>query len=361
MAILVGIVGGFIALIGGGELLVRGASNIAAALRVPPLIIGLTVVALGTSAPELAVSVKSCYAGKTDLAVGNAVGSNLSNVLLILGCSALATPLAVSLRLFRLDIPAMVTAAVALWLFGRDGSLDRIEGVVLVVSLAAYLVFTIRQGRKESAIAAAEAQIAEDEITYDPEKSGWGSLVLDVVKIVIGLVLLVYGAEWLVAACVSLAKMFNVSDLVIGLTVIAIGTSLPELVTSLMASLRGQRDLAVGNVVGSNILNILLVLGASAIVAPAGVNVDAQSLAFDIPVLIAVSLAALPVFFSGLGITRLEGGAMLLYYLTYLSYLVWHTRRGAGAITPWTELVVFLSPLVLLAAFVMYYRSRRQS
>lgn len=356
--ILLGIVGGFLALIFGGELLVRGASNLAAAARVSPLIIGLTVVAFGTSAPELAVSVQSCFIGKTDLAVGNAVGSNISNLLMILGAAALAAPLAVSLRLFQLDIPAMVAAAAMLWLFGRDGALDRVEGVIFVVTLVGYFIFTIRQGRRESAIAATETQIAEAEITYDPKTSTWGTTAMDVLKLLAGLVLLVLGADWLVDACVSLAQGFGVSELVIGLTVVAIGTSLPELVTSLVASLRGQRDLAVGNVVGSNILNILLVLGLSAIVAPAGVNVDAQSLRFDIPVMIAMSVAAIPVFFSGLGITRIEGTAMLLYYLAYLAYLVWHATTAPSSVTTVSELLLFLAPLLPLALFVVLTRPR---
>ncbi|WP_425397977.1 calcium/sodium antiporter [Aeoliella sp.] len=359
MAILLGIVGGFIALIGGGELLVRGASNLAAAAKVSPLIIGLTVVAFGTSAPELAVSLQSCYTDKTDLAVGNAVGSNISNLLLILGASALAAPLAVNYRLFRIDIPVMIAAAALLWLFGLGGSLNRIEGAFCFIFLVAYFIFTVRQGRRESAVATSESLIAESEITYDPKTSTWVSIVLDVVKLVIGLALLVLGADWLVEACVELAKGFGVSELVIGLTVVAIGTSLPELVTSLMASLRGERDLAVGNVVGSNILNILLVLGLSAVVAPSGINVDAQSMAFDIPVLIAISLAVVPVFFSGFGITRIEGGAMLLYYLAYLTYLVWHAKTAPGTVTPISQLLMFLAPIVPLMVLVFIFRPRK--
>ncbi|QDU55423.1 Inner membrane protein YrbG [Aeoliella mucimassa] len=340
-------------MIAGGELLVRGASNLAAAAKVSPLIIGLTVVAFGTSAPELAVSIQSCYEGKTDLAVGNAVGSNISNLLFILGVSAIAAPLAVSLRLFRLDIPAMIVAALMLLGFGWDGKLDRVEGAVCFLTLVCYFIFTVRQGRRESAIAAAESQIAVQEITYDPKKSTAKDTILDVVKLLIGLALLVKGADWLVKACVSLAQGFGVSELVIGLTVVAIGTSLPELVTSLMASLRGERDLAVGNVVGSNILNILLVLGLSSVVAPDGINVDRQSLAFDIPVLIAMSVAAIPVFFSGMVISRIEGIAMLLYYLSYLGYLVRHASRPAGTVTPAMETVLFLAPLVPLVLTVI--------
>ncbi|WP_442485365.1 calcium/sodium antiporter [Aeoliella sp. SH292] len=358
MWIALGIVGGFVALIAGGELLVRGASNLAAAAKVSPLVIGLTVVATGTSAPELAVSVKSCYAGNTDLAIGNAVGSNITNLLMILGLSAVAAPLAVNIRLFKIDIPAMIVAAVALWLIGLDGTFTRLEGIGCVAVIIAYFAFTVHQGRRESAIAAAELEKAEAEITYDQRTSGWTNILLDVLKLIVGLVLLVLGAEWLVKACVALALGFGVSELVVGLTVVAIGTSLPELVTSVMASLRGHRDLAVGNVVGSNVLNIFLVLGLSAVVAPAGINVAPQPMAFDIPFMIAISIAALPVFFSGLGITRVEGGAMLLYYVAYVAFLIWHAGQPAGTVTPTSHMLLFVAPLVPLTLLVVYFRPR---
>lgn len=335
-------------MIAGGELLVRGASNIAAAARVSPLIIGLTVVAFGTSAPELAVSIKSCYVGKTDLAVGNAVGSNISNLMLILGISAMAAPLAVRRRLFRLDIPVMIVAAIVLFACGWDGTLNRTEGAACFLGLVGYMIFTVAQGRRESAIANAETTIAELEITYDPAKSSAWEMTMNVVKLSIGLAMLVYGADWLVQTCVELATLAGLSELVIGLTVVAIGTSLPELVTSLMASLKGERDLAVGNVVGSNILNILLVLGLSAVVAPAGINVDPQSMVFDIPVLIGFSVAATFVFLSGMMISRIEGLVMLIYYAAYLGYLLWHAANRPGAITPWWETAWFLAPLIPL-------------
>ena len=363
MIILAGIVGGFVALILGGELLVRGASNLAALARVSPLIIGLTVVAFGTSAPELAVSVGACYAGSTDLAVGNAVGSNISNMLLVLGFAALAAPLAVSARLFRIDIPVMIMASVLLWLVGRDGSIDHWEGVAFFAALVAYFSWTIWQGRRESAVVAAEEQLATSEITIDPKKAGVAALLINVGLVVVGLVLLVGGADFLVDACVALATKFGVSELVVGLTVVAIGTSLPELVTSLMASMRGQRDLAVGNVVGSNILNILCVLGLSAIVAPEGINVDPQSISFDIPVMVAVGVALTPAFFSGLSITRGEGAAMVVYYFAYLGYLIWHSQQQPATVTSAAESLLFLSPLVPFLFAVWYFseRGKRES
>ncbi len=321
----ISILGGFVGLIVGGELLVRGASNLAAAAKVPPLIIGLTVVALGTSAPELAVSVQSCYAGKTDLAVGNIVGSNLSNLLLILGVAAMVAPLAVNRRLFRLDIPVMLAAAASVLALGYDGTISRGEGITLVIATVLYLSWTIAEGRREAANSN-EAKALEAEL-YDLTPHAAPSTIREILSnaacLVGGLILLVGGSNWLVKGCVDLATRLGVGELVIGLTVVAIGTSLPELVISVMAVLRGKRDLAVGNVVGSNILNVLAVLGLSAVVAPDGVNVAQQSLQFDIPLMIAVSAACLPIFLTGMGISRIEGAGMVLYYLSYLSWLVY--------------------------------------
>lgn len=317
----------------------------ALAAKVSPLVIGLTVVALGTSAPELAVSLQACLEGdatKTDMAIGNAVGSNLANILFILGVSALATPLVVNSRLFKLDVPVMIGAAIALWLLGMDGSLSRVEGSVLCVVLVVYLVWTVWQGRREERILAAEIDMpAEAPISAK-------FVVLSCIYLAIGLALLVYGADWLVGGCVELAKKAGVSELVISLTVIAIGTSLPELVTSVMAAVRGKRDLAVGNVVGSNILNILCVLGFSSAVAPNGINVDLEATLFHIPVMLAVSLLCLPIFFTGLAISRAEGAAMLLYYLAYLGVLVWAKTSTPMVEASVTYTLIFLAPLPVI-------------
>ncbi len=321
--IVLGIVGGFVALIIGGEFLVRGATGLASAAKVSPLVIGLTVVAFGTSAPELAVSINSCYAGSTDLAVGNAVGSNICNILFILGLSAVFAALSVQSQLFRFDIPVMIVTAFALWVVGASGSITRIEGIVFSLLLIAYFWWTVAAGRREGKKLEAELE----GLTPLPSLSGKLSILVDVALLTVGLFALVIGSDWLVDACVELATRLGVSDLVIGLTVVAIGTSLPELVTSLMAALRGKRDLAVGNIVGSNILNILGVIGVSAIVAPAGIDVDQQSLSFDIPVMVTVSLACLPIFWVGREISRGEGISLLLYYMAYLAMQVYCAQR----------------------------------
>ncbi|MEO1498642.1 MAG: calcium/sodium antiporter, partial [Planctomycetota bacterium] len=238
LTIALSILGGFIALIVGGELLVRGASNLAAAFRVPPLIIGLTVVAIGTSAPELAVSVQSCFKGETDLAVGNVVGSNLSNLLLILGAAALVAPLTVSNQLFRLDIPVMIAAAGMLYALGSDGSLSRPEGITLTILMVLYLAWTVVEGKRDAK--KLEAELAE--LTPDAVPSNWRTYTSNGFQVVGGLILLVGGAGYLVEGCVELAEMWGVSRLVIGLTIVAIGTSLPELVISILACLHGRRD-----------------------------------------------------------------------------------------------------------------------
>ncbi|MEM6330682.1 MAG: sodium:calcium antiporter, partial [Planctomycetota bacterium] len=219
----------------------------------------------------------------------------------------------------RLDIPVMIAAAAALWVLGANGSLSRIEAVGLVLALIAYFIWTVTKGRSE------QKQL-EAELEGLSPAGGAGAITLAVAQFVAGLVLLVGGANYLVQGCTELAVAFGVSELVIGLTVTAIGTSLPELVTSLMAALRGKRDLAVGNVVGSNILNILAVLGISGAVSPTGIPVSGDALGFHIPLMVAVSVVCFPVFFTGLAIVRAEGVAMLLFYAAYLGYAAYAAR-----------------------------------
>ena len=338
------IVGGLIALVVGGELLVRGASSLALAARVSPLVIGLTVVAFGTSAPELAVSVKSCMEEATGLAIGNAVGSNISNILLVLGASAIAVPLAVHSRLFRLDIPVMIVTAAALWVMGRDGHLTRLDGGILVATLIAYFYWTIKTGRREQRLLEAELEDLPAGSTSNPR-----AVVVAVVQVVAGLTMLVGGADYLVEGCTFVAKQFGVSDLVIGLTITAIGTSMPELVTSIMAALRGKRDLAVGNVVGSNILNILGVLGISSLVTQGGIPVEAEAIQFHIPIMVGVSACCLPIFFTGMIIARGEGIAMLAFYVAYLAFLGYSASTNPPIEPNFTTTLAFLGPLVVIA------------
>ncbi|MDX1656258.1 MAG: calcium/sodium antiporter, partial [Candidatus Competibacteraceae bacterium] len=251
---------GFVLLVGGAEWLVRGASHLAAASGIPPLIIGLTVVAFGTSAPELAVSVQSALNGQADIALGNVVGSNILNVLLILGLAALIVPLTVSHQLIRLDVPLMIGVSLLVWLLSLDGSLGRLDGLLLVAGIIAYTAFSVIKGRQESQ--------GGDEFEQEFGDPGRRGMAWNLGLIAAGLALLVLGASWLVDGAVMMARYFGISELIIGLTIVSVGTSLPEIAASVVASLRGERDIAVGNVVGSNLFNLLLVLGVTATVAP---------------------------------------------------------------------------------------------
>jgi cation:H+ antiporter len=315
------IVAGLAVLIGGGELLVRGASAVAAAARVSPLVIGLTVVAFGTSAPELAVSIQSAAKGQGNIAMGNVVGSNIANVLLILGLSATVSPLFVASQLIRLDVPLMIGASFLMLVLGWDHVLGVIDGVILVSILATYVFWTIRNSRAEP-----KRVQREFEEIVPPIRRGRWHIIKQLAIIGLGLALLIVGAKWLVSGAVDLARLFKVSELVIGLTIVAIGTSMPEIVTSLMAGLRGQRDIAVGNAIGSNLFNILAVLGLASIFSPSGIPVESAALRFDIPVMIAVAVACLPIFFTGHMIARWEGVLFLAYYLAYTSYLLMRQR-----------------------------------
>ncbi len=320
---------GTVFLVAGAEFLVRGASRLARTVGLSPLVIGLTVVAFGTSAPEMAISVKAALAGEADIAFGNVVGSNIFNVLFILGLSALLAPLAVCRQVVRMDVPVMITVSGLVWLLALDGRVDRLEGTGLFAAFLLYTAFLVIKGRRESA---AEAQATGRAAGGDAASPVQGRkvLALSSATALAGLAILVLGARWLVAGAVSLAQMLGVSELVIGLTVVAAGTSLPELVTSVVAALRNERDIAVGNVVGSNVFNILAVLGGAAAASPRGVGAAPAALSFDVPVMTAAAAACLPVFFTGGRIARREGALFLGFYVAYVCYLVMAAQRSIG-------------------------------
>ncbi|MCB1306317.1 MAG: calcium/sodium antiporter, partial [Leptospiraceae bacterium] len=322
--------GGLLLLILGAELLVRGASSLAQSMGISSLIIGLTVVAFGTSSPELAVSINAAHTGQANIAIGNVVGSNVFNVLFILGLSAIIVPLAASAQLIRLDVPIMIFASAGAWLFSLDGLLGRWDGLVLFVGLVAYIGFLIVQGRKEQGVA--QAGTSQPSVSADTETIGqnisspgmarWKIYAWNGALVLAGLIMLVIGSRFLVSSAVAFAQFLGVSDLVIGLTVVAAGTSMPEVVTSIVAALKGERDIAVGNVVGSNIFNLLGVLGLTALVAPGGIPVSSAVAGLDLPIMILVALACLPIFFTGGQISRLEGILLFSYYIAYTTYLI---------------------------------------
>ncbi|QKE62131.1 calcium/sodium antiporter [Aquipseudomonas campi] len=345
---------GLVLLVAGAEVLVRGAAKLAAQFGIPPLIIGLTVVAFGTSAPETAVSVQAALNGSGDLAIGNVVGSNIANVLLILGVTALIAPLLVSRQLIRLDVPIMIGASLVTYALAYDGSLSRLDGALLFAGILAYTGFLIISSRREKKAEGGDE--FEDEYgLHEPAKPyAW---VINLGLIIAGLVLLVSGSNFLVEGAVQMARALGMSELVIGLTVVAIGTSLPELATSVMAAIKGERDIAVGNIVGSNIFNLLCVLGLASLVSPSAIPVAANALAFDFPVMIAVAVACLPIFFNGYSINRWEGVLFVVYYAIYTTYLVVHS---SGA--PWLDafqqaMLTFVLPLTAVTLAVIGARA----
>lgn len=300
---------GLALLVAGAELLVRGASRLAASFGVSAIVVGLTVVAFGTSAPEFAVSVGAAIAGEPDLVLGNVVGSNIYNVLLILGLSAVIAPLVVGRQMVRREVPLMVAASLGTLLLGLDGSIGRLDGVLMFGSLLVWVAYLIRGSRA--------LMIAEHDAPA-PSPRGRG---VNVLLVIIGLAMLVVGARWLVDGAVAAATALGLSELVIALTIVAVGTSLPELATSVIAAIRGERDIAVGNIVGSNVFNLLAVLGISAIVA-GDVPIAEGALTFDMPVMVAVAVACLPIFFTGFRIARWEGVLFLGYAVGYTAYLL---------------------------------------
>ena len=341
---------GLAALIVGANMLVRGASKLALSLGISPLVVGLTVVAFGTSSPEMAVSAGAALSGQTDIAVGNVVGSNIFNVLFILGVSALIVPLVVDVQLIRQEVPIMIGVSLLLMALALDGHIGALDGALMLVLLGAYTTFLVVQSR-------AQTQAAKDEYAAEikPAPGGaWdGRWPVQVALIAAGLALLVLGADWLVTAAVTFAKALGVSDLVIGLTIVAAGTSMPEVAASLVAAFKGERDIAVGNVVGSNTFNILGCLGLSGVLAGgSGLSVAPSVLAFDLWVMLAVALACLPVFLSGREIARWEGGVFVAYYVAYVGYLILAAQQHDALGTFSAAMMSFVVPLTVITLVV---------
>jgi cation:H+ antiporter len=352
------ILAGLIALGAGGEMLVRGASRLAAVARITPLVIGLTVVAFGTSSPELAVSLKASIAGQTDIAIGNVVGSNILNVLFILGVAALISPLTVSSQLIRWDVPVMIGASILVWVLGRDGNISRLEGILLFAALVGYIGWTVYHSRREEP--AARQPFEQKYAT--PQDVSWKPVCRQIGLVFVGLAMLTVGAKWLVDGASAIARLLGMGELLIGLTIVAIGTSLPEVAASALASWRGERDIAVGNVIGSNLFNILCVLGLSAAVSSQGVAVPDAALRVDIPVMIAVAVVCFPIFFTGQQIARWEGGLFLAYYVMYTLCRVLSESRATVTDTVNTILLAVVMPLTavpLLLSLLRALYSRR--
>jgi cation:H+ antiporter len=346
---------GVATLVTGAEGLVRGAARLAARTGLSSVVIGLTVVAFGTSAPELAVSLGAAFRDEADIAVGNVVGSNIANVLLVLGLSAaVGGGLVVAQRIVRIDVPIMLALSVLVFLFGLDNDLSRFEGVLFVLLLAVYVTWTVVSSRRSKVAIETEYDEALSE-----EVLRASSPLQDLGFVIAGLLLLVVGSSALVESATDIASALGVSELVIGLTVVAVGTSLPEIATSVLAAARGQRDLAVGNAVGSNLFNILAVLGITASLAPSSIPIPDGALTLDLPVMIAVAIACLPIFANGYSLLRWEGFLFLGYYVAYLGWLVLdsseHPIREEYAVA----MLGFVLPLTIITVMVIAYRDRR--
>jgi len=344
----------------GAELLVRGAVALAAAMRISPLVIGLTVVAFGTSAPELVVSLRSALAGQAEIAIGNVIGSNIFNILVILGLSAIIVPLRVDGQLIRLDVPLMIGISIAVYGMSLDGRLDRLEGGLLAAGLVAYTAWSIHKSRQENnpAVIGEYASEFSETVPSTP-----GRTLLNLVLLITGLALLVVGADLFVGSAVVLARQWGFSELVIGLTLVAAGTSLPEVATSLVAALKGERDIAVGNVVGSNLFNMMCVLGLTGIVTPGGISVGEEAITQDLPVMVLVALACLPVFFISNSIERWEGFVLLGFYGLYTTALICEAQHQTDMLRLVTQIAWVAGPLTVAGyswSILQQVRNRRE-
>jgi len=306
---------GLVALYFGAEALVKGGAGLALRLGLTPLVIGLTVIAFGTSSPEMVVSLQASLSGNGAIAIGNIIGSNICNIALILGLCAMISPLTADAQVIRREVPIMIGATVVALLVLADGHVARWEGAILVSGLIAYTTLTVRQARAETALANAE-------FSQELGQRRPAGLGLSIAGVIGGLVILVFGSHFFVQGAVTLAESWGMSQIAIGLTIVAIGTSLPELATSLLASLKRQGDVAIGNVVGSNLFNVLGILGVAALVHP----ITAPELAWaDLGVMMFVSLALLPVVRTGGQISRWEGAGLLV---VYIGYTIWILRQA---------------------------------
>jgi cation:H+ antiporter len=315
MSIALGLLG-LIILVVGADLLVRGASRLALGFGIAPLVVGLTVVAFGTSAPELAVSVRTSLAGDSAMALGNAIGSNMFNILAIMGIAAIISPQAVDSKLIRTDVPIMIACAAVVWLVAWSGEIARWEAAILTVLLVIYTGWTVWKARSEPT----EIHLEEVVITSKLDRI-LGSKVAQIAAMAVGLGFLVLGSDLLVDAAVLIARFFGLSEVVIGLTIVAAGTSMPELATTVVAAVRGEREIAVGNVVGSNIFNALGVVGLAG-VAGGAIAVPQTVLSVDIPLMFGVSVLVLPIIYTDSRVSRFEGATLLAGLVAYWTWLL---------------------------------------
>ena len=338
---------GLAILVIGADCLVRGAVALAALARISPLVVGLTVVAFGTSAPELAVSAISSVKGDAAISLGNVIGSNLFNLLVILGISAAIVPLSVSSQLVRLDVPLMMLASIAACALAANGVISFTEGAIMMFAFVAYTAFLIYAGRQE-------ASQPPDEVRPPFTRK---SLVISLAWLAIGMAGLIFGAQLLVDNASAIARGWGVSDMMIGLTIVAAGTSLPELATSIAAAVRGQRDMAVGNVVGSNVFNLLMVLATAAMLSPAGIMVSPSVWQFDFLAMTFVAVICLPIFISQSTVSRGEAFLMLGLYMIYFAIIICDATGITGVAHAKTGYVFVVLPVCFV--LVLFFALRQ--
>jgi cation:H+ antiporter len=347
------LLGGLVFLALGGEMLVRGASALAVRLGMSALVVGVTVVAMGTSAPEGVVSILASMEGKPDIAVGNVVGSNIFNILFALAICALVRPLIVAQELIRRDVPIMVALSAAMWLAALDGRISRIEGAVFAASLVGVIWLALKTSREE------EPEVVEEYARAQPVvRSGW---VVPTILVISGLGVLLLGARAVVMSAVEISGRLGINDTIVSLTIVAAGTSLPEAATSVVATLRGQRDIAIGNVIGSSIFNIAGVAGLSALSARGGLLVADQLTRLDIPVMIAVAAICVPLMISGYVVQRWEGALLFAGYIAYTFVLVLVAMAAdPSRLFPHSMVTAAVPPAALLIALVVWLSNRRK-
>jgi cation:H+ antiporter len=336
-------------LVKGADYLVAGAGRLATLMGISPLVVGLTVVSFGTSSPELAVGIKANFTEQAGISVGNVVGSNIANVLLILGIAATIAPLRVSEKLVRMDVPIMIGISILLLFFSLDNQIGKLDGTLLLLGAIIYTVYLLIESRRNNS----SPEELTEEFDVMPKEKSWRESFISCGLLIVGLVMVILGSDWLVSGATTIAAALGLSELVIGLTVVALGTSLPELATSIAASARGERDIAVGNVVGSNIFNILIVLGTAGILAPTGVEVSAAAINLDIPIMIAVAIACLPIFFTDNLISRWEGIFFWLYYIAYTLFLFLKSTEHQTLPVFNTVMLWFVIPLTAITLVIL--------
>jgi len=295
----------------GADWLVKGSSSLAARLGISPLVIGLTVVAFGTSMPEMFVSVNAAIENHSGITIGNVIGSNIFNICIILGFAAVFNPLIVRLQLIKIDMPVMILATLLFWVFFSNNQISRFEAVVFFMLFLIYTFFTVYYSKREKV----KLTLIDIENEYKAKYKSW---TIEVLLIGLGFLVLIFGSNFLVTGSIEIAKFFNINETIIGLTIIAAGTSMPELATSIVAAVKKESDISIGNIIGSNIFNLLAILGVSGMIKP--LIADKINL-IDLGIMVITALLLFPIMKSSMKIKRWEGVLLLVIYASYLYYL----------------------------------------